>query len=84
MNSLKGHSTFFLEIGSIYNSPRVKLLSFTVFECIQTIFLIFRRISETRQFLVSLTSIVYFFSNETRNRLVTDIFLNIRKSAEWI
>jgi len=35
---LKGYSTFFLEIGSFYNSPRVKLLSFTVFECIQPIF----------------------------------------------
>jgi len=28
---LKGYSTFFLEIGSFYNSPRVKHLSFTVF-----------------------------------------------------
>jgi len=28
----------FLEIGSFYNSPRVKQLSFTVFECIQQIF----------------------------------------------
>ncbi len=33
----KGHSTFFLEIGSFYNSPRVKQLSFTVFESIQPI-----------------------------------------------
>jgi len=44
--------------------------------------------SKRDQFLVSLTSIVYFFPtmevNETKNRLVTDIFLNIRKSAEWI
>jgi len=51
-------------------------------------FLIFRRISETRQFLVSLITIVYFFPtmevNEARNCLVTDILLNIRKSAEWI
>jgi len=35
-----------------------------------------------------LTSIVYFFPtmeiNETRKCLVTDILLNIRKSAEWI
>ncbi len=31
---LKEHSTF-LEIGSFYNSPRVKQLSFTVFESIQ-------------------------------------------------
>jgi len=36
-----------------------------------------------------LTSIVYIFFptmevNETRNCLVTDIFLNSRKSAEWI
>jgi len=43
----------------------------------------------TRQFMVSLTSIVYIFFptmevNETRNCLVTDILLNIRKSAEWI
>jgi len=29
---------FFLEIGSFYNSPRVKQLSFTVFESIQLIF----------------------------------------------
>jgi len=35
---LKGYSTF-LEIGSFYNSPRVKQLIFTVFESIQTIFL---------------------------------------------
>jgi len=28
--SLKGYSTFFLEIGSFYNSPRVKLLGFTI------------------------------------------------------
>ncbi len=33
---LKEHSTF-LEIGSFYNSPRVKQLSFTVFESIQSI-----------------------------------------------
>ncbi len=33
---LKEHSTF-LEIGSFYNSPRVKQLSFTVFESIQPI-----------------------------------------------
>jgi len=35
-----------------------------------------------------LTSIVYFFPtmevNETRNCLVTDIILNIKKSAEYI
>jgi len=45
------------------------------------------RISVTRQFLVSLTSIVrknIMEVNETRNCLVTDILLNIRKSAEWI
>jgi len=35
--AVKGYSTF-LEIGSFYNSPRVKQLGFTVFECIQTIF----------------------------------------------
>jgi len=37
---LKGYSTFFffLEIGSFYHSPRVKQLSFTVFESIQAIF----------------------------------------------
>jgi len=34
---LKGYSTFFLEIGSFYNSPRVKLLSLTFFESIQPI-----------------------------------------------
>ncbi len=34
--SLKEHSTF-LEIGSFYISPRVKQLSFTVFESIQSI-----------------------------------------------
>jgi len=49
-------------------------------------FLIFRRISVTRQFLVSLISIVgkkYMEANETRNCLVvTDILLNIRKLAE--
>jgi len=43
--------------------------------------------ARVKQFLVSLT-IVYFFLtievNETRNRLFTDILLNIRKSAEWI
>jgi len=36
--SLKGYSTFFWEIGSFYNSPRVKQLSFTIFESIQPIF----------------------------------------------
>jgi len=34
---LKGYSTF-LELDSFYNSPRVKQLSFTVFESIQLIF----------------------------------------------
>jgi len=34
---IKGYSTF-LEIGSFYHSPRVKQLSFTVFECILPIF----------------------------------------------
>ncbi len=34
---LKEHSTFLGEIGSFYNSPRVKQLSFTVFESIQPI-----------------------------------------------
>ncbi len=34
--ALKEHSTF-LEIGSFYNSPRVKQSSFTVFESIQPI-----------------------------------------------
>jgi len=49
-------------------------------------FRIFRRISVTRQFLLPLTSIVYFFptmeATETRNCLVTDILLNIRKYSE--
>jgi len=35
---LKGILHFYLEIGSFYNSPRVKQLSFTVFESIQPIF----------------------------------------------
>jgi len=35
---LKGYSTFFLEIGSFYHSPRVKQLGFTVFKSIQPIF----------------------------------------------
>jgi len=35
---LKGYTTFFFEISSFYHSPRVKQLSFTVFECIQPIF----------------------------------------------
>jgi len=37
IGTLKGYSTFF---GNrlIYHSPRVKQLSFTVFECIQSIF----------------------------------------------
>ncbi len=34
---IKGTLHFFLEIGSFYNSPRVKQLSFTVFESIQPI-----------------------------------------------
>jgi len=34
---LKGYSTF-LEIGSFYNSFKVKQLSFTIFESIQPIF----------------------------------------------
>ncbi len=36
-NIVKGTLHFFLEIGSFYNSPRVKKLSFTVFESIQPI-----------------------------------------------
>jgi len=35
---LKGILHFFLEIGSFYHSPRVKQLSFTIFESIQTMF----------------------------------------------
>ncbi len=35
-HALKEHSTF-LEIGEFYNSPRVKQLSFTIFESIQPI-----------------------------------------------
>jgi len=38
MVNLKGYSTFFLEIGSFYNSPRVKQLGFIVFKSIQLIF----------------------------------------------
>jgi len=37
IRGLKGILYFFLEIRSFYNSPRVKLLSFTVFESIQPI-----------------------------------------------
>jgi len=58
---LKGILHFFLEIGSFYHFPRVKQLGFTIFESIQPFFFfiyIFRRISVTRQFLVSLTYIV--------------------------
>jgi len=55
---VKGIIHFFWKLAHFYHSPRVKQLSFTVFKCIQLIFLIFRRISVTRQFLVSLTSIV--------------------------
>ncbi len=36
-HTLKEHSSFFLETGSFYNSPRVKQLSFTVFESLQPI-----------------------------------------------
>ncbi len=35
--NLKGTLHFFLEIGSFYNSPRVKQLSFTIFRSIQPI-----------------------------------------------
>jgi len=52
----KGYSTF-LEIGLFYNSLRVKQSSFYRFPIHSADFLIFRRISVTRQFLVSLTSI---------------------------
>jgi len=56
--TLKGYSTF-LEIGSFYNSPRVKQFKqFYRFLIHSDDFLIFRRILVTRQFLVSLTSIV--------------------------
>jgi len=37
-NYFKAILHFFLEIGSFYNSPRVKQLSFTIFESIQPIF----------------------------------------------
>jgi len=53
-----------LEIGSFYNSIRVKQLSFIIFETIQLI--------HTMEV------------NGTRNCLVTDTLLNIRKSDEWI
>jgi len=35
---LKGYSTFFLEMGSFYHSPRVKQLSLTIFKSIHPIF----------------------------------------------
>jgi len=35
---LKGYSTFLENIGSFYNSLRVKKLSFTIFKSIQAIF----------------------------------------------
>jgi len=38
VTNVKGILHFFLEIGSFYNSPRVKQLSFIIFEYIQTIF----------------------------------------------
>jgi len=44
----------FLEIGSFYHSPRVKQLSVNSFRMYSADFLIFRRLSVTRQFLVSL------------------------------
>ncbi len=37
VSHIKGVLHFFLEIGSFYTSPRVKKLSFTVFESIQPI-----------------------------------------------
>ncbi len=37
VQQIKGTLHFFLEIGSFYISPRVKKLSFTVFESIQPI-----------------------------------------------
>jgi len=78
-----------LEIGSFYHSPRIKQLGFSVFECIQPIFLIFRRISVTNHTVSGLIDFhsIFFFPmevNEIRNCLVIDILLNIRKSAEWI
>jgi len=84
---LKGYSTFF---GNKLILPLPQRLNSWVlpFQMYSADFLIFRRISVTRPFLVSVTSKVYFFPsmevNETRNGLVTDILLNIRKSAEWI
>jgi len=38
LKNIKGILHFFLEIGSFYNSPRVKLLGLTIFESIQPIF----------------------------------------------
>jgi len=65
------------EIGSFYNSPRVKQLFYS-FQIHSADFKIFRRISVARHFLVSLTSIVgnkkYTMEvNETKNCLATDI-----------
>jgi len=55
MNNTSRHETAcILEIGLFYNSPRVK--QFYRFQIHSADFLIFRRISVTRQFLVSLTS----------------------------
>jgi len=85
---LKENSTFF---GNrlILPLPQSKTVEFYHFQIHSADFLIFRRISVTRLFLVPLTSIVgkkiYTMEvNETRNCLVTDILLNIRKSPETI
>jgi len=78
--TLKGYSTF---LGNRL------ILPFYRFQIHSDGFLIFRRTSVTRQFLVPLTSIVgkiYTMEvTETRNCLVTDILLNIKKKlAEYI
>jgi len=81
ISNLKGYSTFFcfvlFEILAHFTTPpelNSWVLPFSN---------VFSRLSKTRQFLVSLTSIVYFFPtmevNETRNFL-----LNIKRLAEWI
>jgi len=69
---MSGYSTF-LEIGCL-PLPQSLTVGFYRFQIHTVHFLIFRKISVTRQFLVPLTSIETTEVNGTRNCLVTDIF----------
>jgi len=76
---IKGMLHFFLEIGSFYHSPKVTV-ELHRFQMHSDYFLIFRSKSVTRQFLLSLTSIVEKKYGSQWDQKLSDILLNINKN----